>query len=717
MEILAPAGNFEMAIAAMMAGADALYLAGPRYGARAYADNFTVEELEHLILYAHRMGIKIYLAINTLIKEKELPNVLLFARKMGEIGIDAIIVQDFGLMRLIAKNAPDLPIHVSTQASIMNSMGTKWTHELGCTRVVLARELFFEEIASIRSKTEMELEIFAHGSLCVSISGQCLMSSVIGGRSANRGRCAGPCRKTYTLMEKDGHVVYTGNALDMNDLSTIDNVKKLETIGINSIKIEGRMKRPEYVYEAVSAYRARMKGEKRENKLEKVSQRGFSKGFLFHAFGDDFHHEKVMDVVGQSVREGEITFTRSVEKGDVLELKSTKDHSYPFTIERHFQAGERFRDRRFYDLKRGDVVRVFDQSTRVHVKPIYHPKDIRMRFVAHIGDEAFLELFIENKVYMVKSKVVCERAERAVMTKKRVREQLAKVGEAYTFVAAEIVLDEGVYLPVKVVNRMRREALLAYERELIGGRTMPEISYAVREYKKVHGGTSVMYRDVSSMAQEKADAYYLTNLDGIEAMNIKPPVFYAPGPIFEKDLKAVQETIKQHRTRIAGVVADDVGFVQMARQLNIPYIAGAGLRITNHAAAETFFDAIRIIPSYELTREELTELDLHIPMPIEVYSYGRLPLMQMRYCPYTRVKHCVDTCNCNGCRFRRGYMKDAHGLRMLFVASPGNYRILSELMDIRLEIPFRKLIDLSAETVPLPREGVRFRGELDRGIE
>ena len=717
MEILAPAGQMEMALAAIMAGADALYLAGPHYGARAYADNFTVEELEHLILYAHRKGVKLYLAINTLIKEKELPGALLFARKMGEIGVDALIVQDFGLMHLMRKFAPEVPIHVSTQASVMNGMGAKWAEKSGCSRIVLARELSLREVESIRKNTDIELEVFAHGSLCVSVSGHCLMSSAIGGRSANRGRCAGPCRKVYTLMEQDGHVVYTGYALDINDLSTIDDIHELERAGVDSIKIEGRMKRPEYVYEAVSAYRARLEGKTRENNLDKVSRRGFTKGFLFDAFGEEFHHEKAPDVIGVAEREGEITFTERVEPGDVLELTSTRDRKYPFTIEHIFEPGEKLKDRRFHDLRKGEVVRVFAASTRVTPDVLYDPKDVRMRFIAHIGERATLDLYIEDKIYSVESEVVCERAERAVMTKQRVREQLAKVGEAYTFVAAEITVDEGAYLPVKIVNRMRRQALAAYERDLIGARTLPEIPCEAPTYQKEHSGASVHYRGVDSIGTYKADTYYLTELEGIDKQTLTEPVYYAPGPVFEEKMVEVRSQIERYRAHIEGVVADDVGLVELARELHVPYIAGAGLRIANHAAAESFADAVRIIPSQELTREELSDLDCHTDLPIEVYSYGRLPLMRMRYCPYARVKRCVDTRGCANCRYRRGYMKDAHGMRMLFLASPGDYRIYSELMDIRSEIPYRKLIDLSCETDASVREKITYRGELDRGIE
>ena len=717
MEILAPAGHMEMALAAIMAGADALYLAGPRYGARAYAENFTVEELEHLILYAHRKGVKIYVTVNTIIKEKELSGALLFACKMGEIGVDAIIVQDYGLMRLMRAFAPEVPIHVSTQASIVNGMGAKWAEDAGYARVVLARELSLEEVASIHERTNIELEVFAHGSLCVSVSGHCLMSSAVGGRSANRGRCAGPCRKVYTLMEQDGHVVHTGSVLDINDLSTIDDIHELERAGVHSMKIEGRMKRPEYVYEAVRAYRARLEGKTRAHKLDKVSRRGFTKGFLFHAFGEDFHNEKKPDIVGIAEREGEITFTKRVEPGDVLELVSTRDRKYPFTIERGYKAGDKLRDRRFHDLRTGEVVRAFAASTRVTPEVLYDPRDVRMRFVARIGARATLDLYIEDKIYSVESEVVCERAERAVMTKQRVREQLAKVGEAYTFVAAEITVDEGAYLPVKIVNRMRRQALAAYERDLIGGRSLPEIPCAAPTYEKEHGGTSVHYRDVESMGTYKADAYYLTDPEGIDHKNLTEPVYYAPGFIFEEKMEEVRAKIERYRTHLAGLVADDVGLVALARELHMPYIAGAGLRIANHAAADTFSDAVRIIPSQELTREELADLDRHTVIPIEVYSYGRLPLMRMRYCPYAIVKHCVDTRGCKSCRYRRGYIKDAHGMRMLYLADPGDYRIYSELMDIRSEIPYRKLIDLSCETDASVRDNITYRGELDRGIE
>ena len=289
-ELLAPAGNMESLKAAITAGCDAVYLSGKMFGARAFANNFSNDELELAINISHLYGIKVYITVNTLIYENEVESFLEYIEFIHKLGVDAVIMQDLGMIDLVRKTYPNLDIHVSTQAHIHNLEGVKLMESLGVKRVVLARETPIELIKEIKNNTNIELEVFIHGALCISYSGQCLMSSLIGGRSGNRGTCSQCCRMPYDLI-KDGKKINKDKyLLSTKDLNTIYNIDKL--IDIDSLKIEGRMKRPEYVYMVVSLYRKAIdsyinKGiiditDNDIKEIKKLFNRDFTKGFIFH---------------------------------------------------------------------------------------------------------------------------------------------------------------------------------------------------------------------------------------------------------------------------------------------------------------------------------------------------------------------------------------------------------------------------------------------------
>lgn len=258
-ELLAPAGSREALVAAVENGANAIYLAGNAFGARAYANNFDREELREAIHFAHLRGVHIHVTVNTIVADEELEPLKEYLRFLYEAGADAILVQDLGVAKIAHEVVPELPLHASTQMSVYSIEGVRALTELGFARVVLARELSLKEIRNICSHTDVEIETFMHGALCVCYSGQCLMSSMIGGRSGNRGRCAQPCRLPYTLVDAKGEDVLGDTAgkylLSPRDLSTIDVIPDLIEAGVTSLKIEGRMKRPEYVATVVRTYR------------------------------------------------------------------------------------------------------------------------------------------------------------------------------------------------------------------------------------------------------------------------------------------------------------------------------------------------------------------------------------------------------------------------------------------------------------------------------
>ena len=247
--LLAPAGSPACALAAFEAGADAIYAGLAKFNARERGENFTPERMAQIIEYAHKLGRKVYLTLNTLVKESELPEVAETLALLEEIGPDALLVQDLGIIRMAREYFPKLVLHASTQMGFHNSAGLEIAKKLGVSRVVLERQMTLEEIAAVRKSTKLELEVFVHGALCVSLSGACLFSSYLGGYSGNRGKCKQPCRRRY--FGKNGN----GFFFSPQDLCTIELIPKLRELGIESLKIEGRLKQPDYVRQTVGAYR------------------------------------------------------------------------------------------------------------------------------------------------------------------------------------------------------------------------------------------------------------------------------------------------------------------------------------------------------------------------------------------------------------------------------------------------------------------------------
>ena len=277
MKIVAPAGNMERFYSAVNAGADEIYMGLKGFGARRNAENFTLEEFKQALDYAHERGTRIFLTLNTLMKNVEIEFLYQNFKALYEHGLDAVIVQDLGYFRFLKENFPNIDYHGSTQMTAANHVEADYLKNIGFKRVVLPREMSFEEIKKIRENTDIELEIFVSGALCICYSGNCYMSSFIGGRSGNRGMCAQPCRKFYTSSEGE-----KGYLLSPKDqLMSFEEIKKLKEIGINSIKIEGRMKEKTYVHEAVTYFKNLIDGINAEERVSSIFNRGYSKGYFY----------------------------------------------------------------------------------------------------------------------------------------------------------------------------------------------------------------------------------------------------------------------------------------------------------------------------------------------------------------------------------------------------------------------------------------------------
>lgn len=418
-EVLAPAGSFQTFKAVIEAGADAVYVGGSSFGARAYADNFTEEELLEAIDYAHLRGKKVYLTVNTLLKNKEINDELYdYLLPFYLKGLDAVLVQDFGALSYIHKAFPDLPIHTSTQMTVTGIEGVRLLQSYGVTRVVMARETSLAEMKKIHEATGMELEAFVHGALCYCYSGQCLFSSLLGGRSGNRGRCAQPCRLAYTVMDENHkELLKDSYILSMKDMCGIRDINELKEAGVYSLKIEGRMKRPEYAAGVVSFYRKYVDSLKPVsdsdyNKLKSLGNRcGFTDKYYFD------HNAKDM-----------ITYEKpnfAVEDEDFVSRISA---------------------------------RYVDTETRLPVKGICALNE---------GDNSFLTVECKNCVYTATGQTV-DKAQKKPLIKEDVAKRLSKTGDtSFVFEELEVIMDDNIFMPNGAINELRRNALEGLKNELL----------------------------------------------------------------------------------------------------------------------------------------------------------------------------------------------------------------------------------------------------------
>jgi len=332
-ELLAPAGNLEAFFAALDAGADAIYLGGKEFGARQRAKNFSHFELERLVPYAHRQGVKIYVTVNTLLKEREIASLYRFLNELQDLGVDAVIVQDPGVIHIVCRDFPRLPVHVSTQLSIHNANGVQAAARLGCKRVVLARELSLAEISAVSQQTETELEVFVFGALCLSIAGQCQLSSFLGGQSGNRGRCTQPCRRLYTQGSQSGYY------LSPSDFSALEFLPQLMDMGVASCKIEGRLKSSQYVGQVVSVFRQAIDLIARDGDLEPEKRRELN-GQLQSAYSRPLTSANLSGTYPNSIIQLHQHGSMGTRVGTVVAVNG---HSVRVRISRNLSSGDRIK--------------------------------------------------------------------------------------------------------------------------------------------------------------------------------------------------------------------------------------------------------------------------------------------------------------------------------------------------------------------------------------
>ena len=475
MKIVAPAGNMERFYSAISATADEIYLGLKGFGARRNAENFTVEELKKAIDYAHLRGSRIFLTLNTIMTNREIELLYPTLKDLYNYGLDAIIVQDIGYAEYLHKNFPSIEIHGSTQMTVANYYEINYLKELGFKRIVLPRELSFEEIKEIRKYTDMELEVFVSGSLCISFSGNCYMSSFIGGRSGNRGMCAQPCRKEYKTS--CGEKSYFLSPKDQ--LYGIDEIKKLQEIGVESIKVEGRMKDVSYVYETVSYFRNLINGIDKEENTHKLFNRGYSKGYFYdndkNIMNRDYSYnmgEKIGEVVGKSIKLDEdivsgdgITFVSK----DYKNLGGTYINKIAYKNEKlilNSPDGTKY-------IFRNYNKRLNDEISK-KLKSIDKKLEINFDFIAKLNEKLILKTYLKdkngNRILNLEeiSETLTQKAQRRAISEDDIKEKLSEIGDSeFTVKNIKIDIDENIFIPLSELKNLKRNAVENFREKIL----------------------------------------------------------------------------------------------------------------------------------------------------------------------------------------------------------------------------------------------------------
>lgn len=599
-EILAPAGSQESLIAGVRCGANAVYLGGKALNARRNAGNFDDEELFEAVKYCHSHGVSVYQTLNTLCSDSELDLVYDAVKYSLEIGVDGFIVQDIGVAKMIKESFPTAKLHASTQMSVMTPEGVSALKEMGFSRAVLPREMTAEEILEIRKSTDLELEIFVHGALCMSVSGQCLLSAMIGGRSGNRGLCAQPCRLPFSAK---------GNGscdLSLKDLSLIKNLGEIGDLGVISLKIEGRMKRPEYVAAAVTAIKKAINGNydyKDEIDLKSVfSRSGFTNGYFSDSRGRDMFGTR--------------------QKEDVISAK--------------------------------DVLKGFS-----HLYDNENPLlPMNMDFVCRAGEKISLTASALGKTVTVFGDVP-EKAINKPTSCDAVLEKLSKLGGTQFYAGRmDAVVDDGLAVPVSKINALRRTAV-----EMLCEQSKKEVeAYPFEKPSKIFSAGSCYYTARFSSAEQVPDKHpfkyifipiwsniddFVDNRAGVEI----------PRGMFGREKEIEQKLIKLKKAGVKYALCGNLGSYKLAKRLGYTAFGDFGLNVFNSVSADMIENPIL---SPELTAQQINAVNAQSKGFI---AYGNIPLMLTRNCP---VKNSIG---CDKCR-KNGGLTDRKGVTFPVVCSP-----------------------------------------------
>ena len=660
MENLAPAGNWDALRSAVAAGADAVYLGYAAYSARAGAGNFDEQQLRDAVRFAHLHHVRVHVTVNTLIKDGEMAGVVDVLRLLSEIRVDAVLVQDLGVLRMARRCFPDLPIHASTQMAIHNATGVRFCRNQGMTRAVLARECSAAEIA-LAAKEGIEIEVFGHGAQCVAVSGECLFSSVVGGRSGNRGRCAQPCRLLYTYRGK------TAAWLSPRDVCMRDDLPELNKAGVASIKLEGRLKRPEYVATIANSYRnaidAMDNGHFR--KADEAEMTGlrqiFSRGGFMRGYAMGAEDAGVIDPARVShggVKIGRVEFAagnmarvrleRNLDDGDGLQIRTAQGDAELIYAGHDTEAGQIAVVRLRPDIrtKAGDeVYRLTSEKQLQWARSLAIPAiPADMALIAYPGKPLALTMTDGESSATVMGDTVAPAQSRA-MSEEDARRSLGKLSDTPFSLRTLTVQTAGAFVPVSALNQLRREAcqqlaearIAAFTRKAGREETADDLIYP--DTPDAPSMAIVRTREQADAMQGAADllVWYPEDfrVDALESgLRDMPDGVWLQLPTVceEKTLDLLYAFVQRNAGKLGGIVLGSVG--QLGRTWNVPMGAGSGIPVMNRRAAQFLLEqGCRFVTaSSELSGAELRTLMQNHP-PVVVPAYGREQLMLLHHCP------------------------------------------------------------------------------------
>ena len=671
-ELLAPAGNMEALKAAIANGCDAVYLGMQKFGARAYSCNFDETTLREAASYAHLREVKVFVTMNTIVFEEELSDMRAQLAFLNEIGVDGVIVQDMAVFDYIVNHFPDMEAHCSTQMGIDDLDGTLFWKELGAERVVLAREVDIEKAKKIRREAKVPIEIFVHGALCVSYSGNCLMSGLIGYRSGNRGRCVGSCRKPYELLNKTtGKSLGTSYLLSTKDLNTIDYIKDLKEL--DSLKIEGRMKEPAYVANVVAKYRKALDGTvtaEEKDELKKTFNRTFTKGYLFGEDPKDLSNIQKPNNFGYEIGvisgsyKGmyEIRLHDELRQNDIIRVDHNNEDVNLSVVKLYDHEGNLINraDRVCYirikeKLTRGDLVYktkdyVFYKELEQHMDGELRRFPLSLRVYAYPGAHSTVDAEGLGVQYFYESEEILEVAENHPTTIEQVKKQFAKLNDT-VFMLQNLEYEEcGAFLPVKMINQARREIVdRLYEkkinnkpRRVLTETVEAEVQTDASERDTVQA--QAPYLTASVTTREQYEACRKAGLTEIYFENI------------------IRRNQIEYEPREGELLIGGYGGLHYYKDCN-PFITDYSFNVVNSVTCRKLHElgAKRITLSYELNRRQIADLiaayrkDYGQAPALEMIVYGRAPLLFTKYCPLKKMEQCGI------CKQNRYELRDEYG--------------------------------------------------------
>jgi len=650
-ELLAPAGSPESLEAAVANGADAVYLGLDEFSARAKAVNFNKDNLRHYVSFCHNRNVRVYVTLNTLLYDNEMQRAFEAACLARNCGADALILQDMGLFHLVKKYIPDIPLHASTQVSINSAAGAAMMKELGFDRVILAREMSLKGITEATA-TGIETEVFVHGARCYSYSGQCLMSSMLGGRSGNRGLCAQTCRLPYTLYDERDRILLSGHLLSLRDTLYLSELNTLRDAGVSALKIEGRMKGPEYVAAVTSVYRkylvmesdAGIDKQDLDDLLKAFNREGFSKGALSERPGfNEFAANKPSDSgfpvgkVTKAAGSGSmVSFNEDIKGNDGLRIGNEGGYA-----EREVKSGMSS----FISIpgKPGDVVyrtkdnafnSKYSYSESMKKLPVI---PIRARAVIKTGQCPFMEVYDEDGNIGVGSlDSPVERARMNGTPRQRIEEQLRKTGSTdYEITEFDLQCDDGVYIRISDINEIRRKSLetLYTSRAAIPEEIpCPEVQMdSFRPVNDLHEYSLLLYNVPNDFDPSVLDVRRIY----LDYENCRKDISRVRSLCLENNIEFFlhlpYSTVTTPNEDCDGYLVENHGMLK-----SIPFeraVIGSGFNSANSFSIMGYKGALGVTLSHEISIADIKELSISPDIPLEATIYGNIKVMESPYCP------------------------------------------------------------------------------------